>query len=213
MVPLVLLLLDKLSYKFALLIPLSMVIVICGSYFGVNSQLVSYHNQEVDFEKRMYTEFHDLYGKAVEDKDEKGCLGCEEAYQYFVEEYNKLPDNIKPDNFNTHNDLRYRDCLETIAYLTENISICDYIAEIDMSEGPGSPGEQCKKAVQALIADDVSLCNGGDECTTIFAIMTDNPSLCDQLPYYDIDNCHARYNNSREDPYNYQGLFWRPPGD
>jgi hypothetical protein len=212
LVPLILVLLDKLSYKFVVPIPIILVVITLGCFFSVSAKSVSSHEQVLAFETRMYSELHDLYGKAVEDGYTEGCQSCAEVSQYFNEQWNQLDPHVRAQSYyDIDNEIRHRDCLMAIAYLTENISICDCVEAIDYSEGSGSDHEQCRKAVQALVADDVSVCSLGDECTTIFATMTDNPSLCDQLPYYDIDNCHARYDQAQEDPYNYLGLFWRSP--
>ncbi len=212
LIPLILVLLDKLSYKIVVFIPVSFLIIFLVCFYSVRSDAGSYNDQATAFDTRMYTELHDLYGQAVEDRNVKGCQGCEEVNQYFNEEWNQLdPDVEKQSDFDITNNLRHRYCLEAIAYLTENISICEYVAEIDGSEGPGSAGEQCKKAVQALLADNVSLCSDGYECTAIFAIMTDNSSLCDQLPYYYVNSCYARCDLAKGDSYNYLGLNWQPP--
>lgn len=211
LVPLFLALLDKLSFKFVVPIPVILIAIALGCFYSVSSDSGSYHEQAVNFETRMYTELHDMYGQAVEDGLTEGCQACAEVNQYFNEQWNQLaPQTRAQSYYDITNRGRYRACLKAIAYLTEDISICDCVEAADYSVGPGSDHELCKQSVQALVADDVSICSGGYECTTIFAIMTGNPDLCDHIPYY-VDSCHARYDNAQEDTYNYLGLGWNPP--
>jgi len=208
---LILVLLDKLSYKFVIPIPVILVIIALGCFFGVAAEAGSRYDQATGFETRMYTELYDLYGKAVEDGYTEWCQSCEEVNQYFNEQWNQLaPDVREQSNSDIINEIGHKACLKAIAVMTENISVCDCLEAVD---GSDYYDYECKQLVQALVADDVSICNGDYGCIARFAIMTDNPSLCDQVPYYDVGRCHAWYNESQEDPYNYLGLFWVPPQD
>jgi hypothetical protein len=206
LIPLLLVLWDKISHKVVISIPVVLTIVALVCYFGVFAVTGHRHDLVVDFDSRMYVELQDLYGQAIEDGATKGCQGCEEVSQYFYEQWNQADPYVRNESwYDNSNNNGYRACFKAVAVITENISVCDCLETID------SGGyEECRRLVQALVADDISLCFGEYECASVFAIMTDNPSLCDNLLWYEIDDCHNRYNESQEDPDDYLGVFWTP---
>jgi hypothetical protein len=204
-VPLILVLLDKVPFKFIIPIPVILVLIALGCYFDVFARAGYHHDLVADFDNRMYTELQDLYGEAIEKGDVEGCQGCEEVNQYFYEQWNQADPYVRNESlYDISNSVGYRSCFKAIAAVTENISVCDCLETIDSGQY-----DECKRLVQALVADDVSLCSGDFGCTCVFAIMTDSPSSCNQLQY-SVSNCHNWYNESQGDPDNYLGLFWSP---